>query len=215
MKVSLDYRARHDGKALEAVKDIDQWLETYQIGDSGDFTTRINRLSRYVVQEIEAAKKRREAISAEFLTNVIFRGGISALKKVILRNADPYGQIVLLFDNIDKGWPTSGVANFDVRMVRLLIEALDKTRRDFVAAQRDFMSVVFLRNDIYELLVSETPDRGKAGQVRIDWTDRAKLKQVIHKRLQSGAKDHQKTFDQLWSRYFPITVKGQDASNSL
>jgi hypothetical protein len=93
----------------------------------------------------------------------------------------------------------------------LLIETLDKIKRDFASAKHDFMSVVFLRNDIYELLVHATPDRGKAGQVRIDWTDRAKLKQVIYRRLQSSSKDKGESFERTWSRYFPATIDGQDS----
>ncbi|MFD1940821.1 P-loop ATPase, Sll1717 family [Paradevosia shaoguanensis] len=215
MKREFDFRSRHDQGALEAVNDIDHWVEAYQIGDSGDFTTRINRLGRFIIQEIEAAKRKRQTISPEFLTNVIFRGGVTELKKVILKHSSTKSSFVLLFDNIDKGWPTNGVDEFDVRLVRLLIETLDKIKRDLASSQREFHSVVFLRNDIYELLVNATPDRGKAGQVRIDWTDRAKLKQVIFKRLQSNTKSTSKNFEQLWREFFPQLVDGQDSFDFL
>lgn len=208
---NFEFKSRFNGDALKAMHEIEGVLDAYQINESGDFTTRINRLSRFVVAEIDAAKKRRQAISPEFLTNVIFRGGINDLKKLTLKFVGANDLVVLLFDNIDKGWPTNGVDEFDARLVRLLIEALDKIRRDFAASKRNFMSVVFLRNDIYEMLVEGTPDRGKAGQVRIDWTDRAKLKQVILKRLQASAKEPNATFNQLWSRFFPNLVNGQDS----
>lgn len=211
IKRNFEHRSRFDGRALETVAEIDRVLDAYQINESGDFTTRINRLSRFVVEEIEAAKKRKQVISPEFLTNVIFRGGITDLKKTILKHLSSNDIIILLFDNIDKGWPTNGVDEFDVRLVRLLIETLDKIKRDFAAAKLEFLSVVFLRNDIYEMLVEGTPDRGKAGQVRIDWTDRAKLKQVIFKRLQASSKDNSGNFNQLWSRFFPPSVDGQES----
>ncbi|MBY5385231.1 nucleoside 2-deoxyribosyltransferase [Rhizobium leguminosarum] len=211
IKRNFEHRSQYDGRVLESLAEIDRVLGTYQINESGDFTTRINRLGRFVVEEIEAAKKRKQVISPEFLTNVIFRGGINDLKKTILKYIGTNDLVILLFDNIDKGWPTNGVDEFDVRLVRLLIEALDKIKRDFAAAKRDFLSVVFLRNDIYEMLVEDTPDRGKAGQVRIDWTDRAKLKQVIYRRLQASSKDSSANFNQLWSRFFPTTVAGQES----
>lgn len=211
IKRDLDYRARRDSRALDAVREIDAALGAFEIGESGDFTTRINRLSRFVVQEIEAAKKRRQVISAEVLTNIIFRGGITEFKKAIIRYSSSNSPIVLLFDNIDKGWPANGVDDFDVRLVRLLTEALDKIRRDLAAAHREFMSVVFLRNDIYELLVHATPDRGKAGQARIDWTDRAKLKQVIYRRLQASTGDYSASFDHIWGRYFTDSVENQSS----
>ncbi|MGO8047042.1 P-loop ATPase, Sll1717 family [Rhizobium johnstonii] len=211
VKRNFEHRSRYDGRALETLAEIDRVLAAYQINESGDFTTRINRLSRFVVEEIEAANKRKQVISPEFLTNVIFRGGVTDLKKTILKYIGANDLIILLFDNIDKGWPTNGVDEFDVRLVRLLIETLDKIKRDFAATKRDFLSVVFLRNDIYEMLVEGTPDRGKAGQVRIDWTDRAKLKQVIFKRLQASAKDSSANFNQLWTRFFPAVVEGQES----
>lgn len=215
MRRQFEYQSRYDSRALKTVDEADHWLETYGIDESGDFTTRINRLGNFIIQEIEAAKKKRQAISAEFLTNVIFRGGVTQLKKFILDHTSSNNHIVLLFDNIDKGWPTSGVDAFDVRLVRLLIETLDKIKRDFAASKRDFMSVVFLRNDIYEMLVEATPDRGKAGQVRIDWTDRAKLKQVILKRLQASLGDKSQPFDRLWSQFFRDVVEGRDAFEFL
>jgi hypothetical protein len=208
---NYEYQSRFDGRALSGLSEAERILEAYKIEESGDFTTRINRLGSFIIQEIEAAKKRRQPISADFLTNVIFRGGVNDLKKFIISHTNSFSQIILFFDNIDKGWPTNGVDEFDVRLVRLLVETLDKIKRDFAVAKRDFMSVVFLRNDIYEMLVEKTPDRGKAGQVRIDWTDRAKLKQVIFKRLQASVKGKAEPFDQLWSRFFPTKVDGRDS----
>ena len=120
-------------------------------------------------------------------------------------------KIFLLLDNIDKGWPASGASEFDVRSVRLLIEALETIRRDFTAQGRQFSSVVFLRNDVYELLVQQTPDRGKSAHVSIDWTDRAKLRQLVFKRLQSNGQKPILTFDKLWCIYFPAKVGDQDA----
>lgn len=211
MKRNLEYRSRVDSRALDTLQEIDRVLDSYQINESGDFTTRINRLSRFVVQEIDAAKKRRQSISPEFLTNIIFRGGINDLKKMVFQYVGNNDRVTLLFDNIDKGWPANGVDEFDVRLVRLLVEALDKIKRDFLAAKREFLSVVFLRNDIYEMLVEGTPDRGKAGQVRIDWTDRAKLRQVIFKRLQASAGATATNFNELWQRFFPESVANQDS----
>ncbi|WP_373474635.1 P-loop ATPase, Sll1717 family [Sphingorhabdus sp.] len=211
MRHNFDFQSKFDSRALGRLQEADRWLEEFNVDQTGDFTTRINRLGSFILQEIEAAKGHRQKISADFLTNVIFRGGITQLKKFLLENTTGNDHFVLLFDNIDKGWPTNGVHEFDVRLVRLLIETLDKIKRDFSAASRDFMSVVFLRNDIYEMLVDKTPDRGKAGQVRIDWTDRAKLKQVIFRRLQASSKSKGESFDKVWQTFFVRNVDNKDS----
>jgi hypothetical protein len=208
IKNDLEFAAKVDGRSLERIAEIEQYLDSFKIENSGDFTTRINRLSKVIIDEISSAKRRGQQISPEFLTNAIFRGGVNELKIFISRVATPGHKLIILFDNIDKGWPSNGVNEFDVRLVRLLIETLDKMKRDFAPLKREFMSVVFLRNDIYEMLVQGTPDRGKAGEVRIDWTDRIKLKQVIFKRLQAslGDKRSTATFNEIWSRFFKKNV---------
>jgi hypothetical protein len=83
-------------------------------------------------------------------------------------------------------------------------------RSDFAVEGKEFVFVVFLRNDVFELMVSGTPDKGKAAVTRIDWTDRAKLKQVIYFRMQASTLDRARSFNDLWDRYFPPIVQGRD-----
>lgn len=206
LKRQAEYRTKFDEKSIAAANEIDDALGQFDVGEAGDFTSRINRLGSVILQEIERLKSQRQVLSAERLTNVIFRDAISDLRALINKHTDPNTRLVFLFDNIDKGWPANGVNAFDIRLVRLLVEGLDKVRRDFDTQHRDFMSVVFLRNDIYEMLVDETPDRGKAAQISIDWTDRSKLRLVIYKRLQSSTEDRDKAFEELWARYFVPNV---------
>ncbi|MBR0945946.1 P-loop ATPase, Sll1717 family [Bradyrhizobium liaoningense] len=194
--------------------DLEKTLDNLQITEAGDFTARINRLSEYVLREIRALSKKGQQIAPEQLTNVVFKGGIAEAKVLVAKLTAKVPTIVFLFDNIDKGWATNGVDEFDVRLVRLLVESLEKVKRDLNVAGRQFVPVVFLRNDVYELLVDETPDRGKAAIVRIDWTDRAKLRQVIHRRLQASA-DEKDGFVSLWTRYFVPTVSDRDSFEYL
>ena len=63
-----------------------------------------------------------------------------------------------------------------------------------------------MRNDIFEILIDDTPDRGKAGRASIDWTDREKLQQVIHRRLQQAVGDRTASFASIWSSFFPDNV---------
>src|SRR5258708_4914827 len=206
-----EFRARRDHRALAVVQEITLALDRFDTFNTGDFTSRINRLGRLILDEVKSLNSKGVALSPDRLTNIIFRDGIGRIRELIDRYTSTDTPMVLLFDNIDKGWLAQGVHEFDVRLVRLLVEALDKIRHDFESQHRDFMSVVFLRNDIYELLIGQTPDRGKAGQIRIDWTDRAKLRQVIFRRLAASTKDTNLNFDQLWTRFFMAKVNGQDS----
>jgi len=206
-----EFKAKHDHRALSVTLDIDRALEEFAVFSSGDFTSRLNRIGRVIVEEIKALKGRGQIVSPERLTNIVFRNGITKIRELIDQYTTADTPIILLFDNIDKGWAAQGIHEFDVRLVRLLLESLEKIRRDFDADDREFMSVVFLRNDIYELLIGQTPDRGKAGQVRIDWTDRAKLRQVLYRRLVSSTGKTSAPFNELWSTYFAETVGGKNS----
>ena len=42
---------------------------------------------------------------------------------------------------------------------------------------------MFIRNDVYELLVEESPDRGKETKAVLDWTDQDLLREVVRRRL--------------------------------
>jgi hypothetical protein len=184
----------------------------FGISESGDFTSRINRLGNEIAAKLQQLASKKVKPTPDMLTNIVFATGVAEIKALIHRHTTRKDKMVLLFDNIDKGWPANGVHEFDIRLVRLLIEALDKIRKDFNASDRDFKSVIFLRNDIYELLIEDTPDRGKAGEIRIDWADRAKLLQVIYRRLLSSSSQNElETFDNIWSRFFVEKVNGKDS----
>ena len=211
LKREMSYRARQKSELYKEVGEIERELARFGISESGDFTTRINRLSLYVTEEIKRARQRGGEITTEQLTNIVYRGGIADAKKFVLRHAGWIEHVVFLFDNIDKGWATDGVDEMDVRLVRLLLEALEKVKRDLAVDHCDFRFVVFLRNDVFELMVSGTPDKGKVAVIRIDWTDRVKLKQVIQFRLQASLVERVQNFNELWQRFFTATVAGKDS----
>jgi hypothetical protein len=210
LKREMAFRARQKPDLFKEVEEMEQELARFGISESGDFTARINRLSSYVIDEIKQSEQRGEALIPEKLTNIVYRGGVADAKRLVVRHSAKIEHIVFLFDNIDKGWATDGVDKLDVRLVRLLLEALEKVQRDLAADHRDFRFVIFLRNDIFELMVSGTPDKGKAAVIRIDWTDRVKLKQVIQYRLQASLVEKERNFNEISDRFFVPTVDGRD-----
>jgi hypothetical protein len=215
IKRSFDHKARYDGRALERSNAIREILEEFEISESGDFTMRLSRLEQTLVRELERLQKSGNSASPNAFTNLMFKGGIGKIKEAIVAETSSDATILFLFDNIDKGWPSNGVQEFDVRLVRLLVETLDKVGRDFAVFSREFLSVVFLRNDVYELMVAATPDRQKAGQVRIDWTDRAKLRQVIYQRLIAATGEKDTPFESLWVKFFPEYISGKPSFDYL
>ena len=215
LKKELEYQASRRSGVFPHMNEINDALNRLEISASGDFTARINRLGSYVVEEIKARADKNEKLSPEKLTNIVFRSGIADAKCLVVKHSAKIQHFIFLFDNIDKGWATDGVDELDVRMVRLLLESLEKVKSDLGVENRDFIFVVFLRNDVFELMVSETPDKGKAAVVRIDWNDPVKLKQVIYSRLQASVVNKAKSFDDIWNRFFVDKVNGRDTFDYL
>ena len=207
----LEATSRFDGRVLGQMRTIEEVFSEYSILEPGDFTTRLARLTTIIARELKDAARGSRPLSVNQVTNLVFRSGISKIRDLIIEHTSGKAAIKFLFDGIDKGWPATGVQKEDITIVRLLIEALDKVRNDFSAKGRVFQSIVFIRHDIYDLVMDQTPDRGKSGQVSIDWTDRAKLALVIYRRLQEGLNDKRSSMTELWHRVFPRTVGSRES----
>jgi energy-coupling factor transporter ATP-binding protein EcfA2 len=209
----IEATSKYDGRFLEPMRHIEDLFSEYNILEPGDFTTRLTRLSTIIARELRDATRNGKTISVNQVTNMVFKSGIGKIRELIISNTNPKYPITFLFDNIDKGWPATGVQREDVTIVRLLVESLDKVRSDLSAKGREFHSLVFVRHDVYDLMMDQTSDRGKSGQVSIDWTDRAKLTQVIFRRLQVGLGDKRSSMAELWHRIFPRTVLQRESLN--
>lgn len=100
-------------------------------------------------------------------------------------------------------------------IVRTLIEATRKIERELVRKDIEAHTVVFLRNDVYELLVEETPDRGKEARANVDWTDPDLLRELLRKRMVYGGLDPKGSFEQLWRSICTSIVDGEESSQYL
>src|SRR3546814_7401880 len=77
----------------------------------------------------------------------------------------------MLFDNIDKGWPPTGIDASDILTLKALLEASRKLQRSLTADGVEARSLFFLRTDVYELLLDRTADRGKAQTLLVAWRE--------------------------------------------
>ena len=80
-------------------------------------------------------------------------------------------------------------------------EATRKLQRQFENQHVDFHSLVFLRNDIYEHLVRETPDKGKETTIILDWPDTEVFKEMVRQRVESST-ELRGSFDDVWPVVF-------------
>jgi len=92
-------------------------------------------------------------------------------------------EVWLLLDNLDKSWTTRGSTPQDMSILRGLLDASKALADQLDDRGVIFRSVVFVRTDIYENLVSRTPDRAKDTAANLDWGDLEIFREIIRRRI--------------------------------
>lgn len=177
---------------------------------SGDFTTRLASAIDVVVKTLQRVKPD-EVRSV--ITNFLFEKPIPRLREAILSFTDYFQEIVILVDDLDKGWPPLQVEKHDVATLKHLIEVLNRIQRDLRKHGLTFKHLMFIRSDVYERLVEETSDRGKYNVINVDWSDPEQLRHLLHERVITGLdKDHHQD---VWNAVNPSLSNGRTAIDQM
>ena len=105
-------------------------------------------------------------------------------------------------DDLDKHWRPNTRQSVDL-LVGLIAEA-DRQQRFF---EGHLKIVMFLREDIYDVLAQFDDDLPKRSFLRMEWTQ-ANLKHLVAERLGAAAEQDNDNDDSTWAIVFPETVKG-------
>lgn len=183
----------------------------------GDFSERMTMLMEKITSEYRAkyGVDQGNRLSSQQLTELLYCHDVKELFQHVKNYLKHKNTLWLLFDNIDKGWPTSGLKHEDLLIIRALIDATRKIERQFDKSDIDVNSIVFLRNDVYELLVSETSDRGKEANVLLDWTDSDLLRELIRLRIVANNLDENLAFIHVWPMICISHFEGEETSQYL
>lgn len=184
----------------------------------GDFSERMGSLMESISSQYRSmyGDQSNVRLSAEKLTELLYRHDVRELYNQVIDYMAHKEMCWLLFDNVDKGWPTSGLKHEDLLIIRGLIDATRKIERRFGRHDIPVNAIVFLRNDVYELLVKETSDRGKDANVLLDWTDPDLLRELLRLRIVSNdIAGGGVQFEPLWRRIFVSHCYGEESSQYL
>jgi hypothetical protein len=162
--------------------------------EQGDFSERLLELVDEIVRKLD--KGMVVGKTAE-VTELVYRTDIRELAEAIADYISDKDAMWLLVDNLDKSWPVKGATTEDILILRCLLEATHKIRRQLERRGVEFRSIVFLRNDIYEHLLRETPDRGKDTVVSLDWNDIEVFKEMLLRRVEAST-TLTGTFEEVW-----------------
>lgn len=177
--------------------------------EQGDFSERLLAL----VDDIIERRGTMESIgSRPEVTQLVYGSDIRGLSDAVsaYMTSGRKDAIWLLIDNLDKSWPVQSARTEDILLIRSLLEASRKLQRQFESRGTECHVIVFIRNDIYEHLIQDTPDRGKDTAVILDWADPEVFKEIIRRRLirSTGLTGD---FDTLWRAIFDSHVKGEES----
>jgi hypothetical protein len=155
-------------------------------------------------------------LTRQQVTEFLYVHDIRQLQKLVVEYLKHKDGLRILFDNLDKGWATNGVTEEDTLIVRCLLDASRKLEQALQPRGIDVHSTVFIRNDVYALLVSGTPDRGKETLVSLDWSEPDHLRELLLRRLRYNNIGNNIAFDEAW-RVVCVshTLSGEESAQYL
>lgn len=190
----------------------DKYKEYGYDAGTGDFAERINSLIYRIEGRFNAdALDGPISLSTPEVTSLIYDMDVRKLTEATVDQLRHKESLWILFDNIDKGWTPNGIDKSDILTLKALLEASRKLQRQLVSDDVDARVLVFLRNDVYELLLDQTADRGKEQKVLVDWRDPEALKQVISLRISTGLGEAHAKLEDLWPKVAVRHVHGEDS----
>jgi hypothetical protein len=99
-------------------------------------------------------------------------------------------------------------------IMRGLLYATKALERQLERRGVAFHTVVFVRTDIYDHLVAETPDRGKESMVSLEWDDPELFREIVRK-LVTASTELSGDFGLVWQQVAPSLVGIEDAFTYL
>jgi hypothetical protein len=179
----------------------------------GDFSERLLILSESVVQSFKDVSSTldKSRLAAGDVSNIVYRHDIRAIRDIVADYIAHKDSTWILFDNLDKGWPTHGLQPIDITILRCLIDAARKIQREMTKRKNSFTSIVFIRNDVFELLMQQSADFGKEIRVSLDWSDTELLREMIARRIRAADPHLKGDFDALWATLVVSHCRGEDS----
>lgn len=219
-RILVDDEKRHlaDHRLFEPYNRLKARYSPYLDSHDTDFSERLSSISESIIQ---AFKKHRGSpsmdltLSSSEVTNILYETDIRAVREDLKSYLAAKSTVYVMFDNLDRGWPETGLTTDDVLVIRSLIEASAKLQRDMRSKDVDFSSIVFLRNDVYQILMKSTPDFGKDMRAQLDWTDPDQIKEMVRLRLANAMDDDEVKFDAAWHQIAVSHIDGEESFQFL
>ena len=210
-------RYMRDHALYDAYRDLKGKYDADPFLTEGDFSERLLNFSdalaaRYRKAHGELPGRR---LSNPEVTELIYRHDMKVIRSTLSSYLGFKRSVWILFDNLDKGWPHGGLSAVDILIMRCLMDAGRKLQRDMSRLGHNFHFIIFLRDDVFQLLMEQTSDFGKEARAALDWSDPDLLREMIRKRLMQNEAFDDEDFITMWSRICVNLIGGEDTSQHL
>ncbi len=121
---------KHDHELYEPYRNLADLYHADGYETEGDFSERMSVLMEKISTEYRSKHGDAKSVrlSSSKLTEMLYSHDVKELTQQIISYMANKDMCWLLFDNIDKGWPTSGLEDEDLLIIRALIDATKKLR---------------------------------------------------------------------------------------
>lgn len=212
-------RRRHlyDHAIRDHYRNLYDTYRTSPYSVQGDFSERLLELSSFIsdnfgdVTSLTPDNK----LTTDKLTELLHQGVLIDLKEALSHYLKFKKGVWILFDNLDKGWSVPGPNKKDILILRCLIDASRKIQRDMQRIGHDFHCIVFIRNDVYQLLMRESADFGKEMRVSLDWSDPELLREMLRLRMVLNGYDSDTSFQRIWTELCVSHIRGEETSQFM
>ncbi len=204
---------KHNHELYELYLELEATYRVNDFATEGDFAERLSTLSSRIAGEyaVRYGSATGMSLRAEEVTSLLYVHDLKALREKLSRYLEAKEAVWILFDNLDKGWNTAGVDQIDAIVLRCLIDASRKLQRDMIRRGHNLHCLIFVRNDVYEVLMKESADYGKDMRVVLDWTDAELLREMLRLRLVIGMGLHRDTaLENIWRDICVTHFQGTD-----
>lgn len=207
---------KHNHELYDLYVDLERMYRVEDFSAEGDFSERLLTLSQRIAEEYKAKFSGKEGtkLATDQVTELLYRHDLRGLRDRISKYLERKQSVWVLFDNLDKGWSTSGVDVIDTIVLRCLIDAGRKVERDMRKAEHTVHCIVFIRNDVYEHLMQNSADYGKEMRAVLDWTDPDLLREMLRLRLVSGMDLRRPAtpFEEIWTKLCVSHYAGEETA---
>ena len=151
----------HDQRLYERYRRLAELYQTDEYVSEGDFSERMSKLLKRIAEHYQM--KYGESLSARLsqaeVTELLYRHDVPKLRLEITEYLNFKDSLWLLFDNLDRGWPTHGIQAEDLIIIRTLLDATRNIERQLqkrdIEATLSYSSEMMCTNSWFRRLQTE------------------------------------------------------------